>query len=98
MMPLARSKAERFRERHIPIEFARSFDRSAPLVAVSTGGRRSESSGVEKRERRPAANSQIRLGHLIGAQRKTRSRAVVRFRAAQISRRRRSGLPGNDIL
>ena len=97
-MPLARSESERFRERHIPIEFARAFDRAATFVAVCASGRRSESGGVEKRERRAAANSQVRIANLIGAQRETRAGAIVRRGAAQISRDRRSGLPGDDIL
>src|SRR5580704_11239449 len=98
MMTLARSEAKRFRERLIPIEFARAFNCAATLVAILPGGRRGERGGVEKRERRAPADTEIRIGHLIRAQRKTGARAVVRCSAAQVRGDRRSGLPGNDIL
>src|SRR5580704_16898216 len=98
MMPLARSKAKRFRQRRIPVELARPFNRAAPFVAIRPGRRSRESSSIEKSEGRTAADSQVRTSDLIGTQRKTGASAVIGCRAAQICRNGRSGLPRHNIL
>src|SRR5580658_44942 len=99
VLPLARPKPERLRERRVPTEAAWPFDRPAPFVAIRSRGRNRKRARIEKVERRSATNTHVRIAHLLGALRKIRARSgIVRRSAAKIRGKRRPRMPRNNIL